>query len=156
MPERITRIERGLTNDVAWHVRRPDGGRYWIVWYGPGSRLRLAFSPTGSMTLIDHPSANDSYRTFKDANAAAKRFIASAQRDRSRTKAKAWEVWSLGNGDEPLFIEAFSDRENARRRIARLQASQRRSGMRPYRYELRRRTSARGRQFEHRRLGRMH
>jgi len=71
-------------------------------------------------------------------------------------KAKAWEVWTLPEDkyDEAHFVEVFRDRENAVRRIKALQASQRRQGMRPYRYELRRRVSPTRRHFETRRLGR--
>lgn len=60
-----------------------------------------------------------------------------------RIGTMAWEVWSRGeHGDDPYFVEAFQDKGEAERRILRLRASQRRSGTRPYRYELRRRRSS--------------
>ena len=68
---------------------------------------------------------------------------------------RSWEVWSRGDDyDEPMFIESFADRETALRRIKRLQASQRRSGYRPYRYELRRRKRSSRGLFEKRRSSR--
>lgn len=58
----------------------------------------------------------------------------------SRDPSFAWEVWSRGDGyDEPQFVEAFADKGAAQARIKRLQAGQRRAGMRPYSYMLKHR-----------------
>ena len=52
----------------------------------------------------------------------------------------AWEVWSSGTRyEEPLYIASYSDKGQARARIRRLQASQRREWGWAYRYEIRRR-----------------
>lgn len=73
-----------------------------------------------------------------------------------KARTKGWEVWTRAgeSGDEAYFVESFHDRGEALRRIAKLQASQRRQGMRPYRYELRRRKSPTRRHFEKRKAGR--
>lgn len=81
----LIRVERGPTGAAAWHV----GGDspYILVWNGPGGRLYLTFPGSRArLVSIDHPDARDRYDTFKEANAAARRFARAPLRDRARAR----------------------------------------------------------------------
>lgn len=66
--------------------RSPTGATVWsvpdttlqILWAGPGARLRIGhpMKPGGSMTTIDHPSADGNYMTAREASAAVRAFLA--------------------------------------------------------------------------------
>jgi hypothetical protein len=59
----------------------PLGDDLSIVWRGPGSRLLLginATKPGGSLSLIEHPTANDVYHSREDAARAARAFVEAA------------------------------------------------------------------------------
>jgi hypothetical protein len=55
---------------VLWSTTRGD-----YVWFGPGSRLGLIFGD--SLVTIEHPTADGSYESARDARAALGRFLAS-------------------------------------------------------------------------------
>lgn len=55
----------------------PDADDFYILWSGPGARLFLAIHPfdrAGTLVPIEHPTANASYSTWKEAAAAAEAF----------------------------------------------------------------------------------
>lgn len=110
-----------------------------------------------------------SFRSPLEAKRAAKEHALSivSERDRRRRssrdthsrataardpKVKGWALWSMGDRyEEPQLIEVFADKGAARARARRLQAGQRRAGMRPYRYTIKPARVTRGRLFERRR-----
>ena len=67
------RVERGVTNQVAWHGKSPNFSPVTIVWNGPGSRLYLLWEK--QMVPVQHPLANGSYSSFESADRAARAFI---------------------------------------------------------------------------------
>lgn len=74
-------------------------------------------------------------------------------RDPAARLLQGWAVWTQGDRYEKAhFIEAFHDKGKAQDRIKRLQKSQKRSGMRPYSYTLKRVRLPKRRFFEYRRL----
>lgn len=60
---------------TSWTV---DGHRYY--WNGPGSRLKLVFGDT--LVPIEHPTADGSYRTYREADLALRRFLGMKARRR--------------------------------------------------------------------------
>jgi hypothetical protein len=71
----------GIGGQTLWGPL-PDTRDYYLLWPGVGSRLYLAIRPTspdGLMTTVDHPSADASYMTRKDADAAVARFMAAQE-----------------------------------------------------------------------------
>lgn len=68
------RREVGPTGAAAWHFTN-HGAHQILYWGGPGSRLRTGPYGSTSLVFIDHPSADGNYRTLKEADAAAKRFL---------------------------------------------------------------------------------
>jgi len=57
-----------------WTFALPETDALWLHWDGPGAGLYLA-SPA-VMRPIDHPTANGTYQTRKQAQAAVDAFIA--------------------------------------------------------------------------------
>ena len=62
----------GVTGNAAWSFKGAHG-RENYYWNGPGSRLYLLFGD--SLVAIDHPAADGSYRTMKEASAALRRYL---------------------------------------------------------------------------------
>lgn len=72
-----SRRELGPTGAVAWHLRAPHTGLF-VVWNGPGSRLRMG--TRDRLWTIDHPVADDSYSTRAAAEAAIRCFLATFEK----------------------------------------------------------------------------
>lgn len=72
-PARRVRVERGAASQVAWHGTSPNGTPVTLVWNGPGSRMYMLWH--GQMIPIDHFTADANYRSFEDANRAARNFL---------------------------------------------------------------------------------
>ena len=66
--------------------------------------------------------------------------------------AKEHEVWSRGNGDEPMFVAEFHDKGEARAFIRRLRKNQRETGRHVYAYDVR--TRERSHRKRHRKMRR--
>ena len=71
--KRRVRVERGAANQVAWHGKSPNGTPVTLVWNGPGSRLFMLWHE--QMIPIDHFTADGNYRSFEDADRAARDFL---------------------------------------------------------------------------------
>jgi hypothetical protein len=85
--EEVDEARRAPSGDPRVVYRMPTGGLVWavpdsklqIMWGGPGSSLRMGYDlmrPGGSSWKIDHPSADGSYATKRDATAAVRAFLA--------------------------------------------------------------------------------
>jgi hypothetical protein len=80
-------MTKQATSNALRPVVYPTGLRKWnlpdsslsILWLGPGAGLHLAFDadkPGGSMTSINSPGSDGTYRTVKDAQKAVDTFVA--------------------------------------------------------------------------------
>jgi len=69
-----SRREVGPTGAVAWHFTSPNGGKGFLMWNGPGSRIFLGMGRT-FFVPVDHTSANGNYDTRAQAEAAVRRFL---------------------------------------------------------------------------------
>ena len=70
--------QTGPTGLIVWRI--PDTGLE-IMWPGPGAGLFVgaATTPGGAVTRIEHPSADGTYDTRKDAQRAVDAFLAAAK-----------------------------------------------------------------------------
>jgi len=64
--------ERSPMGAVTFSARRFGYSDTWFYWNGPGARLQLMFG--AKLVYIEHPSADGTYNTLKEAQAAARRF----------------------------------------------------------------------------------
>lgn len=78
------RVERGPTGAAAWHLPNSEAV---VLWNGPGSGLFLVMTPRGRLIRIEHPTADGNYRSFREADEAARRFIR-AERDPARPRGR--------------------------------------------------------------------
>jgi hypothetical protein len=67
-------VHRMATGGLVWAV--PDTSMQ-IMWAGPGGRLKIGWpmKAGGSVTAIDHPSADGNYLTAREATAAVRAFL---------------------------------------------------------------------------------
>lgn len=72
MSTRATPLAFGM-----WQFALPGTDALWLHWDGPGTGLYLACNK--AMRPIEHESASGIYPTRRQAQAAADRFIASAE-----------------------------------------------------------------------------
>jgi hypothetical protein len=68
-------VYRSPTGSVVWAI--PNSGLQ-IMWAGPGASLKIGkpLEARGSVSSIDHHTANGQYRTLRDAQAAVRAFLA--------------------------------------------------------------------------------
>lgn len=67
------RRQIGVIGNAMWRLPAPSP--YVIYWNGPGGRLLFGTNKPGSqLSPIEHPSADGSYRSLKEAQAAVTRF----------------------------------------------------------------------------------
>jgi hypothetical protein len=69
-------VYRSPTGLIVWAV--PDT-TLQIMWAGPGSRLKIGhpMKAGGSVSTIDHPTADGNYNTPREAKNAVRAFLAS-------------------------------------------------------------------------------
>ena len=63
----------------------PETTDFYLLWLGPGAGLKLAirpFSVDGTVTSIQHRTANGAYNTWREAAAAAEAFARWNEEDR--------------------------------------------------------------------------
>jgi hypothetical protein len=83
MPSPKLKVQTGPTGLTLWGPL-PETTDFYLMWGGPGSRLRLAIRPLsvdGTSTTIEHPTANGTYDTRREAAAAVAAFAASFPED---------------------------------------------------------------------------
>lgn len=70
----VLSVKRGITDNAVFVGRSYTwNGETRLYWNGPGSALKLMFGD--ALISIEHPAANGSYSTFRDARDAARSFF---------------------------------------------------------------------------------